>query len=283
MSEMNSRERYPRYDEMTTQQLREILRKHAHGELEKEPDTEELFYIMEVLDERESENPEKQIQSTEEAYATFVKHYAPEMAEDSRKPIPFFGRGAPAARWTRWVAVVAIAAAVFGAAAVSTKAFAPELWNKVATWTQEFFRFADGTDGTQGQTPDAENNLELDSLRDALGQHGVVEKVMPNWMPEGYTCVDVSANKSPKSLAITAMYAQEDNQLIIQIRQVFETKPQQIEKSENLIEIYSVDGVDYYIFSNNKTLQTAWVVGEYECVIIGKLTLEDMKKVIDSI
>ena len=69
MSEMNSRESYTRYDEMTTDQLREILRKHAHGELEKEPDTEELFYIMEVLANRESENPEKQIKSTEEAYA----------------------------------------------------------------------------------------------------------------------------------------------------------------------------------------------------------------------
>ena len=29
MSEMNSRESYTRYDEMTTDQLREILRKHA--------------------------------------------------------------------------------------------------------------------------------------------------------------------------------------------------------------------------------------------------------------
>ena len=69
MSEMNSRESYTRYDDMTTDQLREILRKHAHGELEKKPDTEELFYIMEVLANRESENPEKQIKSTEEAYA----------------------------------------------------------------------------------------------------------------------------------------------------------------------------------------------------------------------
>ena len=99
MSEMNSRESYIRYDEMTTDQLREILRKHAHGELEKEPDTEELFYIMEVLASRESENPEKQIKTTEETYATFVKHYAPEMAEG--EPIPFAKRGAVATRWMK--------------------------------------------------------------------------------------------------------------------------------------------------------------------------------------
>lgn len=280
MSEMNSRESYPRYNEMTTEQLREILRKHAHGELEIEPDTEELFYIMEVLANRENENPEKQIKSTEEAYATFVKHYAPEMAEE--KPIPFSKRGTVATRWMKRVAVVAIVFVALTTAAVSAKAFAPDFWEKVASWTKEFFRFED-VDGTQGQTPDDKNNVELDSLREALGQHNIEEYLMPNWIPAGYICASVNAKETPKARSISAVYEKDSEQLIIQMRQVFGAKPQQIEKSDNLVEIYNADGVDYYIFSNNKTLQTAWIVGEYECIIIGKLTLEDMKKVIDSI
>ena len=281
MSEMNSRESYTRYDEMTTEQLREILRKHAHGELEKEPDTEELFYIMEVLANRESENPEKQIKSTEEAYATFVKHYAPEMAKE--EPILFPKRSAVAARWMKRVAVVAIVCVALTTAAVSAKAFAPDFWEKVATWTREFFRFEDVTDGTEGQEPDVENNVELDSLRDALNQYGVSKQLAPNWIPDGYECVDVNANRSPKILAITAMYEQDGNQLVITIRQDVGKIPQQIEKSEDLIEIYSADGVDYYIFSNNDTLQTAWVVGEFECIIGGQITMEEMKAIIDSI
>ena len=278
MSEVNSRESYTRYDEMTTDQLREILRKHAHGELEKEPDTEELFYIMEVLADRESENPEKQIQSTEEAYATFVKHYAPEMAED--KPIPFFKRGTVAARWMKRVAVVAIVCVALTAAAVSAKAFAPDFWEKVATWTREFFRFEDVTDGTEGQEPAKENNAELDSLHEALNQQA---GLAPMWIPEGYICKDVNVKETPKALSISAVYEKEGEQLFIRIRQEFGSDPVQIEKNEDLIEIYKVHGVDYYIFSNDKCVQTAWIVGEYECLIIGKLTLEDMKKVIDSI
>lgn len=281
MSEMNSRESYPRYDEMTTEQLREILRKHAHGELEKEPDTEELFYIMEVLANKESENPEKQIKSTEEAYATFVKHYAPEMAEE--KPIPFSKRGTVAARWMKRIAVVAIVCVALTAAAVSAKAFAPDFWEKVASWTKEIFRFESMSDGTEGQEPDKENNVELDSLRDALGQYNVSENLAPQWIPEGYICVGVDANRTPKALSISAMYEQDGEQLVIQIRQEFGSDPFQIEKNEDLIELYTADGVDYYIFSNDKSMQTAWIVGEYECLIIGKLTLEDMKKVIDSI
>lgn len=278
MSEMNSRESYSRYDEMTTEQLREILRKHAHGELEKEPDTEELFYIMEVLANRENENPEKQIKSTEEAYATFVKHYAPEMAEE--KPIPFFKRGTVAARWMKRVAVVAIVCVALTTAAVSAKAFAPDFWEKVAIWTREIFRFEDVTDGTEGQEPDKENNAVLDSLHEALEQQ---DGLAPHWIPEGYICTSISAKENPKMQSISAIYEKDGEQLIIKIWQEFSSDPMQIEKNEDLIEIYTTDGVDYYIFSNDKYMQTAWVVGEYECIIIGNLTMEEMKKVIDSI
>ena len=281
MSEMNSRESYTRYDDMTTDQLREILRKHAHGELEKEPDTEELFYIMEVLANRESTNPEKQIKSTEEAYATFVKHYAPEMAEE--KPIPFSNSGTVATRWMKRVAVVAIVFVALTTAAVSAKAFAPDFWEKVAIWTKEFFRFEAVTDGTEGQEPDKEANMELNSLRDALNKNNVSDGLMPNWIPEGYLCVEIRTVESPKGRTIFAVYEKGTEQLIIKIWQMIDAESVQIEKSEDLIEIYTVDGVDYYIFSNYETLQTAWVVGEFECIISGKITLEEMKRIIDSI
>lgn len=281
MSEMNSRESYPRYDEMTTEQLREILRKHAHGELEKEPDTEELFYIMEVLADRESTNPEKQIKSTEEAYATFVKHYAPEMAEE--KPIPFPKRGAVATRWMKRVAVVAAICVALTTAAVSAKAFAPDFWEKVAIWTREFFRFESMIDGTEGQEPDKEDNQELESFRNAMNQYEVPANIVPNWIPEGYVCTSINVKETPSARRISAIYEKDGQQLIIQIRQVMSGAPYQVEKSEDLIEIYSADGADYYIFSNNGMLQTAWVVGEFECVIGGKITMEEMKRIIDSI
>ena len=281
MSEMNSRESYTRYDEMTTELLREILRKHAHGELEKEPDTEELFYIMEVLANKESENPKKQIKSTEEAYATFVKHYAPEMAED--KTIPFLKRSTVATRWMKRVAVVAIVCVALTTAAVSAKAFAPDFWEKVACWTKEFFRFESMSDGTEGREPDKEVNMELNSLRDALNVNNASEGLMPNWIPAGYSCVDIKTQESPKTRTISAIYEKDGERLLIKIRQALGGEQYQVEKSEDLVEIYSVDGMDYYIFSNNETLQAAWIVGDCECFLSGKITMEEMKRIIDSI
>ena len=281
MSEVKGQASYSRYDEMTTEQLREILRKHAHDELEIVPDTEELFYIMEVLANRESQNPEKQTKSAEEAYETFVKHYAPEMADN--KPIPFAKRGSVTTRWMKRVAVVAVVCVALTTAAVSAKAFAPDIWNKVASWTKEIFHFENMSDGKNQQGPDKNISAELVTLQDAVRKYKFGENIAPTWIPEGYTCVNVSVSNSPKVLSIRAAYERDGEPLVIQIRQEFSSDPFQIEKNEDLIEIYTVNGVDYYIFSNDKYMQTAWIAGEYECLIIGKLTLEDMKKVIDSI
>ena len=240
-----------------------------------------MFYIMEVLANRESENPEKQIKSTEEAYETFVKHYAPEMAED--KPIPFSNSGTVATRWMKRVAVVAIVCVALTTAAASAKAFVPDFWEKVACWTREFFRFEDVTDGTEGKEPDFEANLELNSLLEVLDQYEVPREIVPTWIPEGHICVSADGKASPKALTISAKYEKDGEQLVVKIRKEFGSDPVQIEKNEDLIEIYTADGVDYYIFSNYETLQTAWVVGEFECIISGKITLEEMKRIIDSI
>ena len=61
------------------------------------------------------------------------------------------------------------------------------------------------------------------------------------------------------------------------------SQPSELEQSEDLVEIYEVAGIDYYIFENNGQLQAAWVNGSYEGCISGAITLSDMKQVIDSI
>ena len=65
MSELNKRAEDSHYDSLPTEELQEILRKHAHGELETEPDTDELYYMMEVLAQRKEMNDPQAIRSDE--------------------------------------------------------------------------------------------------------------------------------------------------------------------------------------------------------------------------
>ena len=71
MSELEKREGRSRYDSMSTEELQEILRKHTYGELETEPDTQDLFEIMEVLSKRRQEQNPQAFRSDEEALADF--------------------------------------------------------------------------------------------------------------------------------------------------------------------------------------------------------------------
>lgn len=280
MTEMNSREDYSHYDDMTTAQLQEILRKHAHGELETTPDTEELFYIMGVLRDREKSNPDKKFKSTEEAYKTFVKYYAPEMAEG--KAIPFTKRH-PVARWATRAAVVAAVCATLTVAAVSADAFVPGWWDRVSAWTKEIFSFENTLDGTEGKEPDKQHNLALLSLQETLDLYNITQPLAPSWLPDGYVDVDLKSQRTPREVTISAVYKNEEMQLVIKIRQIVGAKELKIEKTDGLIEVYSVNGIEYFLFENNGVMQAAWAVDEFECLITADLTIDEMKSIVDSI
>ncbi len=279
MSELNKRAGFSRYDSMTTEELREILRKHAHGELETEPDTDELYYIMEVLARRREEQDPQAFRSDEEALADFRKNYMPKEKQESRTKVVRL----PNRAFKMVAAVLAIVLILAVGTSVTADAFNVDIWGKFASWTKEIFQFTDTLQGTTAANPEQENNVELASLREALAQHEITEKIVPSWMPRGYVSKDLKIKSSPRVLNINAIYESNGTELIIKIRQTIGVQAPQVEKNDDFIELYVVDGVEYYIFSNTETLQAAWRIGEFECVISGKITLEEMKTMIDSI
>lgn len=273
MSENKGCAEFAKYDSMSTEELQEILRKHAHDELQVQMDMEELFYIMEVLADRRYETPEQAAKETEEAYAAFRKHYMPKQAH--KKPM--------VTKLLRVAAVIAVVFVVLFAATSTADAFGVNVWDKFAVWTKEFFSFSDGTQETQPTEPDKTDPVVYSELQNALNEWGVTERLAPTWLPEGYVNIDTSVMSSPRERSIHAIYEHNGTELIIWVHQMIDSSPEQIEKNDDLLEIYKVAGVDYYIFSNTDTLQAAWVVGEFECLIIGNVTIEEMKAMIDSI
>ena len=279
MSELNKRAEFSYYDSMTTEELQEILRKHAHGELETEPDTDELYYIMEVLARRREEENPQAFRSDEEALADFRKNYMPKATQAGRAKVVRF----PNRAFRTVAAVLAIVLVLAVGTSVTAEAFQIDIWGKFATWTKEIFQFTDTPQGTTAPNPEQEYNAELKSLQDALNDNELTEKLAPTWMPEGYKSKDLKSMISPRVLNISAIYEKNETELVINIRQTIGVPAAKVEKNDELLEIHVVDGVEYYIFSNTETLQAAWSIGEFECIITGKITLEEMKKMIDSI
>lgn len=279
MSEQKNRAEFSHYDSMTTEELQEILRKHAHDELETEPDTDELYYIMEVLARRREEQDPQAFRSDEEAYAEFCEHYMPKENKEVRTKVIRF----PNRLLKTVAAVLAVVLILAVGTSITAEALHVDIWGKFASWTKEIFQFTDTPQGTTAANPEKENNLELKSLQDALVQYAITDKLVPTWLPAGYTNKDLNVRNSPKVRNINAIYENNSTELIIKICQTIGVPAEQVEKNDNLLEVYVVDGVEYYIFSNTETLQAAWSIGEFECIIGGNITLEEMKKMIDSI
>ena len=279
MSEMEKREEISRYDSMSTEELQEILRKHAHGELDTEPDTDELFEIMEVLSARRQQQEPQAFRSDEEALTEFRQHYMPKEKEDVKPKVIRFPN-----RMLKTVAAVLAVVIMFAVGtSITAKAFHVDIWSRFANWTKEIFQFTDLPQSTEPKNPEKEHNAELESLQEAIGQEKITEKLVPTWMPNEYKSKDLQVVRTPRVLNISAVYEKDGSELIIKICQTVGVQAPQVEKNDDLLEVYTVDGVEYYIFSNTETLQAAWSIEEFECIIIGEISLEEMEKMIDSV
>ena len=279
MSELEKREGLSRYDSMSTEELQEILRKHTHGELETEPDTQDLFEIMEVLSKRRQEQNPQAFRSDEEAFAEFKQYYMPKEENVSVQPKKF---RFPTRLLRTVAAVVAIVLVLTVGMTVTANAFRFDIWGKIASWTKEIFHFSDisGPDVTE---PEEDYPVEYEQLRAALAEYKIEESILPTWLPNGYKHKTIAVKASPKVRSIYATYENNNLELIISIRQTVGVPAKQVEKSDNLIEIHLANDVEYYIFSNNAKLQVVWIIGEFECMITGNISIEEMKEMINSI
>jgi hypothetical protein len=234
---------------------------------------------MEVLSKRrQTENPQA-FRSNEEAFAEFREHYMPKEKNVSVQPKKL---RTPARLLRTVAAVLAVVVILTVGMTVTANAFRFDLWGKIASWTKEFFHFSDisGPDVTE---PEKSFPVEYDRLREVLAKYEIDESIAPAWLPDGYKHKDITVKASPKMRSIYAVYEYNNVELIISIRQTIGIPAKQVEKTEDLLEIYTSDGIDYYIFSNTDTLQVVWIFEEFECKIIGEITIEEMKAMIDSI
>ncbi|MBE6977645.1 MAG: DUF4367 domain-containing protein [Ruminococcaceae bacterium] len=113
--------------------------------------------------------------------------------------------------------------------------------------------------------------------------YNISQDIIPTWLPEGYIFQEINPIRTPREISISAKFNRNNDELIISIRQTIGVQAEQVEKNDDLLEVYMVDSVEYYIFSNTETMNAAWSIGEFECIITGKITLEEMKRMIDSI
>ena len=265
---------FSKYDEMTTEELEEILRLDAESQ-EDEADTELLFYVMEVLARRRKE-AKITGNTAQEAWKSFEENYMPREARNVKtKPI-----------WSPWVRRVVAAAAVLTLLIVipiSAKAINIEkLWDVVATWAKETFSFVSGGDASTDE-PSLNRKDETLELREMLANSKHDASILPTWIPDGFELEKIETDISPVQEVYRAFYTNGDKALRIRVHTYLKEDNHNIEIEDGYTEMYTKDGVRYYLFANVDQCRAVWVTGMYECVISGDLSIDEIKLMINSI
>ena len=275
-------EKFAKYDAMSTDELQQILRDDASKSEGAESDTETLFYVMEVLATRRQARNEGK--SPEEALESFKQNYYTEndissVSESTTAAFKPSSRG----RWRRGLIAAAAMLVIVIGSSITANAMGFDLWEVIAKWTQETFHFGYIDQKQENDSPTPGYVGSCTSLHDALKKSNITEELVPTWIPEGYIEDGVQITQTPKQRAFRARYVYDENIIVIRIAEYLGDSPIQIEKSDSLLEVYTSNNVDYYLFNNHDILEAVWVNDIYECYISGPLSIEEIKEIIDSI
>ena len=275
--------RFSRFDAMSTEELQAFLRKDASKPVGEESDTKEILYVMEVLARRRKEQQEGK--DPAKALASFKHNYYKENETPSiSESVSVAHKRSSSGRWKRGLvaAVAAIFILVIGNS-ITVSALGFDLFAIIAKWTQETFHFGYAGQTNETNAPSPNFAHPCASLQEALDHYDVAVKIVPTWIPDEYIEGDIRITDTPKQRVFQGIYLSGEKYIVIRIADYLDSEPLQVEQSEALIEIYSSNGIEYYIFDNEEQLQAVWINKSFECHISGTISLSEMKAIIDSI
>lgn len=151
-----------------------------------------------------------------------------------------------------------------------------DVFGAMARWTDETFSFI--------STP-ASN--EVATFRAALEEYGIPKEYAPTWIPAGFKAGDPLIAISKRTKELATIFSNDNDELVFTITQFASTDAMDAvtyEKDLGDAILYSNGHQLFYIFDNTESCVAAWSDGKaFTIDISGKIPLDDMKSIIDSI
>ena len=302
MAESNQTNKYAYLSRLSTKELEAILR--ADAESPNAVNDEAIFYILEVIEQREREHPSGSFPDVDSSWKEFQTIYNtpegigkslyPTEDEENTRKTEYAPQNSNRRRVLRRPLVVAAIIVLLIASLTIPVAGYGNLLEMIGSWTADQFTFiATGQhrNSNQGETDAGKVNITDpqagSELRQVLREHGITEPVVPSWLPDGFELVgEVSVQEYPDfgKVDFYAAYSNGSDSCTMSITQSADSvQGYMYEKIPGEPEIYVANGFDHYIIQNTGTCIAAWYVDNLECSINTSLSVSDLKRAIDSI
>ena len=179
-------------------------------------------------------------------------------------------------------AVIAVLASLLCAQAAGFDVF-----GVIGRWTHQNFKFERDHAAGEAAPPAASQTsyTSYATLQEAMDAYGIQEALAPTWIPEGYEAEYIKAVQYSDQIIFSASY--NDGTSDLGFSYIYWTEkqyePSVLEKDGMPVILYERAGITHYIMFNENVLVATWINGSCECTITGKVTREELERMIDSI
>lgn len=293
MSLEKEKKTYPGLDKLSTEELEKLLRQDIEADSEEVPDIAYISAILEVIHERKALEAEQESVDVEAAWQNFQQFYREDplsLQNDSPRPEPSphprrseqKAKSKKQGGWRRLLPIAAIVA-VLVCGSMAASAFGFDLFELFAGWNSEHFQFVSPWRTEEADEQGAEDPFrQLRSAVERLSDTPVV----PRWAPSGTEAViDIVQEAMSDGTRISVAYQCDNGRFnfVIYFYDIPLEEAAIYQKNDDTVTEYSVNNIDHYIMNNNGRYGVSWTNGNAECSIQGDLTLNDLKKMVDSI
>lgn len=264
---------------MSTEELKNLIKTDCMAEQDDQMDIDTIMYLMEVIDARDNDanTPALEIDPIE-AQADFTATYCADPTPAQNPPVPIDTQKKKSSHGLRFLIVALVAVMV---CSVSVSAFHLNFLQMFAEWTEDTFQFiAQIVMGSE-----AEEGDPLSELREMVLKQSKVSMV-PYWCPDGFEEIETIEYALMSKSIFKSTLARDEDEIIVTITQYFDgvdTYTYTSEKEATDAVKIEQGGITYYMMENTGSITMTWLSGDFMCEIVGNITLEEMRSMIESI
>jgi hypothetical protein len=281
---------YTALEKMSTQELKDLLRKTFDQPALSDEDSNMILAITEVLDIRDNNGDLIDV-DVDAAWQKFQKEYLPLVDEDASSATNELDvlnehvseTKTKKSRWTfKRIAGIAAALAIviFAAGSLIPTANGSNLWSAFVEWTKETFGFNKDFQGEHIEYPE-----QLEKLSDLLREHGLSSmEILPKYIPAGYEEETTLVDERENATVFLCQLSKGNNSIVLQYRLLNDNYDSiEYQKNESAPEKYEVNSLTHYILSNMDVFTASWSKGSVECSIQNVPSHDELIKMINSI
>lgn len=276
---------FSKYDNMTTEELEEILRTQFFL-ADENTDDQLIEHILEVLTERDEDKINAGLQDPEPTWEKFLENHpdvqvercSADCEENDIELLPI-DQSARRMRFLRRVGcIAAIFICVLFAGTITAYAMGIDIPGAIAEWTSEVFSFIN----TSADKQDSKVvPPQLEELYEELSKYASDEP-FPCYIPDEYRLVNTQYHYDEDLRTFNSLLSNGEQKIFIHyIIHFTENAIIEYEKNDHNPEIIIVDSRKYYIFSNIDQWIATWADGNVEGYISAQ-SRDVLVKIIES-